>query len=59
MNRTRGKHMDLKYLQTFLTIVEEGGFSKAAKKLSFLQSLSCTATRHTPVISAKTPMLIW
>lgn len=38
MNRTRGKHMDLKYLQTFLTIVEEGGFSKAAKKLSFTQS---------------------
>ena len=30
--------MDLKYLQTFLTIVEEGGFSKAAKKLSFTQS---------------------
>jgi len=30
--------MELKYLQTFKTIVEEGGFSKAAKKLNYTQS---------------------
>lgn len=30
--------MELKYLQTFLTIVEEGGFSKAAAKLNYTQS---------------------
>ena len=30
--------MDLKYLNTFRTIVEEGGFSKAAEKLNYTQS---------------------
>lgn len=30
--------MDLKYLHTFRTIVEEGGFSKAAEKLNYTQS---------------------
>ncbi len=30
--------MDLKYLQTFATIVEEGGFSQAASKLNYTQS---------------------
>lgn len=30
--------MELKYLQTFRTIVEEGGFSKAAEKLNYTQS---------------------
>lgn len=30
--------MDLKYLQTFKTIVEEGGFTKAAEKLNYTQS---------------------
>ena len=30
--------MELKYLQTFKTIIEEGGFSKAAKKLNYTQS---------------------
>ena len=30
--------MEIKYLQTFLTIVEEGSFSKAAKKLNYTQS---------------------
>lgn len=30
--------MDLKYLQTFRTIIDEGGFSKAAKKLNYTQS---------------------
>ena len=30
--------MELKYLETFRTIVEEGGFSKAAKKLGYTQS---------------------
>ncbi len=30
--------MELKYLQTFLTIVEEGSFSKAAAKLNYTQS---------------------
>ena len=30
--------MELKYLQTFRTIVDEGGFSKAAKKLNYTQS---------------------
>lgn len=30
--------MDLKYLTTFRTIVEEGGFSKAAKRLNYTQS---------------------
>ncbi|MFT4006607.1 MAG: LysR family transcriptional regulator [Lacrimispora sp.] len=30
--------MDLKYLNTFLTIVEENGFSKAAEKLNYTQS---------------------
>lgn len=30
--------MDLKYLQTFQTIVEEGSFSKAAQKLNYTQS---------------------
>lgn len=35
--------MDLRYLQTFRAIVEEGGFSKAAKKLKYTQS---TITFH-------------
>lgn len=35
--------MDLKYLQTFYAIVEEGSFSKAAKKLNYTQS---TITFH-------------
>ena len=30
--------MDLKYLRTFHTIVEEGSFSKAAKRLNYTQS---------------------
>lgn len=30
--------MDLKYLHTFRTIVDEGGFSKAAEKLGYTQS---------------------
>ena len=30
--------MELKYLQTFRTIIEEGGFSKAAEKLNYTQS---------------------
>lgn len=30
--------MELKYLQTFLSIVEEGGFTKAAEKLNYTQS---------------------
>ena len=30
--------MDLKYLCTFRTIVEEGSFSKAAEKLNYTQS---------------------
>lgn len=30
--------MELKYLQTFRTIVNEGGFGKAAKKLNYTQS---------------------
>lgn len=30
--------MELKYLQTFRTIVDEGGFSKAAEKLNYTQS---------------------
>ena len=30
--------MDLKYLQTFRTIVEEGSFSKAAERLNYTQS---------------------
>lgn len=30
--------MELKYLQTFKTIIEEGSFSKAAKKLNYTQS---------------------
>lgn len=30
--------MDLKYLQTFYTIVETGGFSQAAKELNYTQS---------------------
>lgn len=30
--------MELKYLQTFRTIVKEGGFSKAAEKLNYTQS---------------------
>lgn len=30
--------MDLKYLNTFRTIVDEGGFSKAAEKLNYTQS---------------------
>lgn len=30
--------MELKYLQTFRTIVNEGGFSKAAEKLNYTQS---------------------
>lgn len=30
--------MELKYLQTFRTIVDEGGFSKAAQKLNYTQS---------------------
>lgn len=30
--------MDLKYLSTFQTIVEEGGFSRAAEKLNYTQS---------------------
>lgn len=30
--------MELKYLYTFRTIIEEGGFSKAAKKLNYTQS---------------------
>ncbi len=30
--------MELKYLQTFQTIIEEGSFSKAAEKLSYTQS---------------------
>jgi len=35
--------MDLKYLATFLAIVQEGGFSKAAQKLNYTQS---TITFH-------------
>lgn len=31
-------NMELKYLQTFKTIIEEGGFTKAAKKLNYTQS---------------------
>ena len=30
--------MDLKYLQTFAAIVEEGSFTKAARKLNYTQS---------------------
>lgn len=30
--------MDLKHLQTFRTIIDEGGFSKAAEKLNYTQS---------------------
>lgn len=30
--------MDLKYLNTFQTVVEEGGFSRAAEKLNYTQS---------------------
>lgn len=30
--------MDLKYLRTFRTIIDEGGFSKAAEKLNYTQS---------------------
>lgn len=30
--------MELKYLQTFRTIVEEGGFGRAAEKLNYTQS---------------------
>ncbi|MBD5469617.1 MAG: LysR family transcriptional regulator [Lachnospiraceae bacterium] len=30
--------MEIKYLQTFRTIIEEGGFSKAAEKLNYTQS---------------------
>lgn len=30
--------MELKYLQTFRTIVDEGGFNKAARKLNYTQS---------------------
>ena len=30
--------MDLKYLNTFRTIIEEGSFSKAADKLNYTQS---------------------
>ena len=30
--------MEIKYLQTFLTIIEEGSFSKAAQKLNYTQS---------------------
>lgn len=30
--------MELKYLQTFRTVVDEGGFSKAAEKLNYTQS---------------------
>lgn len=30
--------MDLKYLKTFCTIVDEGGFSKAAEKMNYTQS---------------------
>lgn len=30
--------MDLKYLNTFKTIVREGSFSKAAEKLNYTQS---------------------
>ena len=33
-----GLHMDLKYLHTFRTIVEQGSFSKAAEKLNYTQS---------------------
>ena len=32
------RDMELKYLQTFKTIIEEGGFTKAAKKLNYTQS---------------------
>ena len=30
--------MELKYLQTFQVVVQEGGFSKAADKLNYTQS---------------------
>ncbi len=30
--------MDLKYLNTFRTIVEEGSFSRAAERLNYTQS---------------------
>lgn len=30
--------MELKYLRTFRTIIDEGGFSKAAEKLNYTQS---------------------
>lgn len=30
--------MELKCLRTFRTIIDEGGFSKAAKKLNYTQS---------------------
>lgn len=30
--------MELKYLKTFQTIIEEGSFSKAAEKLNYTQS---------------------
>lgn len=33
-----GDFLELKYLQTFRTIVDEGGFSKAAEKLNYTQS---------------------
>ena len=33
--------MDLKCLRTFRTIIDEGGFSKAAKKLNYTQSTIC------------------
>lgn len=34
----RGKVMELRYLQTFRTIVAEGSFSRAAEKLNYTQS---------------------
>ncbi len=34
----RSEEMDLKYLQTFWTIVETGSFTKAAQKLNYTQS---------------------
>lgn len=30
--------MDLKYLHTFRTIIDEGGFGRAAEKLNYTQS---------------------
>ncbi|MEG0295274.1 MAG: LysR family transcriptional regulator [Clostridium sp.] len=48
--------MEIRYLQTFLTIVEVGGFTKAADKLGYAQS---TITSHIQILEGELDVVLF